>query len=177
MLGTVVKVAVAGIAVREGAEQFIELRERRRIFAQARDYAHSLGKPLLVAGSPWRGFTHPCGDVTIDISPRKAEFCGGEIADIRDIPYSDHYFGAALASHILEHLPTIEDACQALDEMHRVADKVFVVSPHKTSIMAWLHPNHHLWIMPSGDGYIIEQRGQRTEKARDKSYIISLSVL
>jgi hypothetical protein len=168
--------AIAGTVLREGVQQSIEVKERRQVFNQARDYADSVGKPLLVVGSPKFRFNHPCGDVTIDISPEMAKFCNGLVADIREIPYPNGYFGAAFASHVVEHLATIKDADAAFDEMERVADRVFIVSPHKSSLMAWIHPKHHLWVTPSGDGYIIEQRGNKS-LPREESYVISLEVL
>ena len=60
------KLLIAGVAVREGVIQLNELQERHQIFAQARGYADSVGKPLLVVGTPKHGFSHPYGDVTID---------------------------------------------------------------------------------------------------------------
>jgi hypothetical protein len=168
--------AIGGIIVREGIQQGIELNERRQVFKQARDYANSVGKPLLVIGAPKLRFNHPCGDVTIDISPEMAKFCNGLVADIREIPYPSGYFGAAFASHVVEHLATIEDAKAAFDEMERVADRVFIVSPHKSSLMAWIHPGHHLWVLPSGDGYIIEQRGN-APLPKEESYVISMEII
>lgn len=165
-----------GIATKEGIQVAIELKERRQVFRQARDYADSVGKPLLVIGAPKFRFTHPCGDVTVDISPEMAKFCDGQVADIRAIPYASGYFGAAFASHVVEHMPTIEDAVTAFNEMERVADRVFIVSPHKSSILAWLHPGHHLWVTPSGDGYIIEQRGKGNLR-NEESYVISMEVI
>jgi hypothetical protein len=168
--------SIVGIAIREGVQQSIEVKERRQVFKQARDYADSAGKPLLVVGSPKFRFNHPCGDVTIDISPEMAKFCNGLVADIREIPYPDGHFGAAFASHVVEHLATIEDAKAAFDEMERVADKVFIVSPHKSSLMAWIIPGHHLWVTPSGDGYIIEQRG-KGGLPKEESYVILMEVV
>ena len=166
---------IAGIAL-EGIQHSIELKERRQIFKQARGYADSVGKPLLVVGTPKLAFPwHPCGDVTIDITPNIPTYCQYQIADIRDIPYHSGYFGAAYASHVVEHLATIEDAKAAFDEMERVADKVFIVSPHKSSLIAWIHPEHHLWVTPSGDGYVIEQRGNGDSK--EESYIISMETV
>ncbi|MBA7644273.1 hypothetical protein ES703_52015 [subsurface metagenome] len=151
---------ILGIAaIHEGAQQVTEGEERWQVYKQARAYADSVGKLLLVVGVPkFDEFNHPGGDVTIDISPDVPTSCDYEIADVRDIPYPDKYFGAAFASHILEHLSTMEDACRALDELDRVADMFFIVSPHKSSIMAWLHPEHRLWITENEDGYRIEQR-------------------
>ena len=173
---TAVKIILAGLVAREGMQQAVELGERRRVFNQAREYADSIGLPLLVVGTPKWGFNHPCGDVTIDIQPGLGGNCEVEIADVRSIPYPTGYFGAAYASHVLEHLPTVDDAVMALDELERVAEKVFVVSPHKSSIAAWLYPGHHLWITASGDGYIIEQRGSGKALPREKSYVVALVV-
>ena len=170
-----IKVLLAGVGVREGIVQLNELNERRQIFEQARAFADSKNRPLLVVGTPKHSFTHPFGDVTIDNDPDRLGQGNTELADVRNIPYPNHYFGAAYCSHVLEHLATTEDAFQALDEMERVADKVFTTSPHKTSIVAQLYPGHHLWITPSGDGYIIEQRGQGEPK--EKSYVISMQII
>jgi len=171
-----IKAILIGMAIREAVTVTIEVSERRSVFNQAREYAGSVGKPLLVIGAPKR-FTryHPCGDVTIDIDPNIPTDCEFQVADVRDIPYPDGYFGAAFCSHVLEHLSTVEGAAQALDEMERVADRVFVVSPHKMSLIAWIHPEHHLWVTPSGDGYIIEQRGETPR--REEAYVVSTQVI
>lgn len=176
MIPAIIKAGLTGLVIFEGTEQVIERSERNRVFQQARDYANSTGKPLLVVGSPKSNpfaAHHPCGDVTIDIDPELNSYCDFQIADVRAIPYPSYTFGAAYISHVLEHLSTIDDAFQALDELYRVADHVFVVSPHKASLIAWIHPEHNLWITPSDDGYTIEQRGNRF-KTEEKAYTISL---
>jgi len=170
-----IKLLLAGIGVGEGIIQLNELQERHEVFEQARAYADSRSKPLLVVGTPKHEFSHSFGDVTIDTDLNKLGQGNTEIADVRAIPYPDGYFGAAFCSHVLEHLPTIEDAFKALDEMERVADSVFTVSPHKISLIANIYPGHNLWITPSGDGYIIEQRKQGTP--RKESYVISMQVI
>lgn len=155
-----IKEGLTILAIQQVMEHLRELDQRRVDFQQARDYSDSVGKPLLVVGTPKFVFNHPCGDVTIDINPDVAKWCDTEIADVRAIPYPDQYFGAAFISHVLEHLPTVQDAYDALEELHRVAEKVFVVSPSKLILVAWLHPEHHLWVTPDGEGFIIEQRGK-----------------
>lgn len=152
------KLFLAGLVAREGVMALQQIYDRQKIFRQARTYADRVNKPLLVVGTPKWGLYHPCGDVTIDIGPGWGQACDVEIADVRDIPYPSEYFGAAYVSHVLEHLPTIEDAFIALDELERVADKVFTVSPGKGMIVNWAYPGHYLWVTPSGDGYVIEQR-------------------
>jgi len=169
---------IGSIITKELMEQNIEVGERREVFQQARGYADSVRKKLLVVGAPkdlpW-GENHPAGDVTIDISPNIDSKHEYKVADVRKIPYPAGTFGAAYISHVLEHLPTIDDAAKALNELHRVADRVFVVSPHKSSVSAWLHPEHHLWVTPSGDGYVIEQRGVDTTKKA--SYVVSMEIV
>lgn len=155
-----IKELFIGVVVVQLIETLREHHERDVVFIQAREYADSVGKPLLVVGTPKFVFNHPCGDVTIDINPDVAKWCDTEIADVRAIPYPTQYFGSAFVSHVLEHLPTVQDAYDALEELHRVAEKVFVVSPTKISLMAWIYPEHHLWVTPDGEGFIIEQRGK-----------------
>ena len=144
----------------EGAVFAGEVGERHHAFAVVQSIARASGKPLLVIGRPrWIG-THPCGDVTVDIDPQVLVSCptGGQVADVRDLPYPDQMFGAALCAHVLEHLPTPADARQALQELHRVAAHVNIVSPTRLGLWGWWHPDHHLWIDHRSDGWFIEDR-------------------
>lgn len=160
-----IKEALLAAAGVETIIRIAEIGERQQAFVRARDYADNAGKPLLVVGTPRLGWLyHPCGDVTIDINPARTKYCDTQIADVRDIPYPNGYFGAAFVSHVLEHLPTVADAYTALGELDRVAEKVFVVSPHKICLYAWIHPDHYLWITQDGDGFIIEQRHRKPAK-------------
>jgi hypothetical protein len=137
----------------------VEDRERHIKYTQSREYADQVGKPLLVVGAPKRNWpSHPGGDVTIDLDPNVDSLYHYEVADVRDIPYPNQYFGAALCSHVLEHLGTKEDAIIAMNELYRVAECVFICSPRKYNIYAWVHPQHHLWITEKPNGYYIEQR-------------------
>lgn len=151
-------VLLTGVTAHEGLLQLGELQMRHRTFNMAQDHANNVKKPLLVIGTPKHAFSHPCGDVTLDIDPGNG-YCDVEIADVRAIPYPNEHFGAAFCSHVLEHLATVDDALLALAELERVAGKVFIVSPHKSSIIAWMYPGHHLWITETEDGFKIEQRG------------------
>jgi len=110
-------------------------------------------KTVLVVGAPRLPYplSHPCGDVTIDIDPKAIECCsGGELADVRSIPYPDKYFSVAYVSHVIEHLPTVEDAELAMSELRRVADHVVIVSPHWFDIINLVHPGHYLIVEPEG---------------------------
>jgi len=153
------------IAVYEGLQQAREIAERLEAYREAEAYARSRGKPLLIAGMPRSPWTHGAGkreygDVVLDINPLVLNIINGVgvRADVRWIPYSDKHFGAALVSHTLEHLRTKEDALMALRELNRVADRVFVVGPSKTSILAWLHGEHRLWVQVENEKVVVEER-------------------
>jgi hypothetical protein len=162
------QVAILSLTAWQGMVVLGEEQERRAKYNQAANAAVAAGKPLLVIGGPYgtsgvrAAFSlaaHGCGDICLDIDARACQSCPSQmVADIRRIPYDDGYFGAAIASHVLEHLETIDDAVRALDEMHRVADRVWIASPGKSSVIAWLHPGHKLWVEETAHGIIIEQR-------------------
>lgn len=166
---------ILGIFLGVGGWQLIVLisenRDKDRKYQAASSYALERNKPLLVAGGPFGitrrrrffgfGMAHGYGDVCLDINPRAFEGSPcGVVADVRHIPFADKSFGAAFASHLLEHLPTTDDAKQALDELHRVAEAVFVVYPYRQSIAGWIIPDHHLWIWQKGDITYLKQKGR-----------------
>ena len=71
-----------------------------------------------------------------------------------------------LSSHLLEHLGSVEDVALAWNEFHRVADAVFVSLPGKDSLMAWLAPEHNLWVQQVGSGILkVEERWRGGRKA------------
>jgi len=137
---------------------------RGPVYDDARRTADLLGLPLLNVGCPGNGLLspHPCGDVCIDLDPGRLACCRSAhpiLADVRDIPYRDGYFGATMASHVLEHMLTVEDAKQALSELVRVSQgRVFIAYPSKLNPMAWFHPDHHLWVIETPEGLVFEQR-------------------
>jgi len=156
-----------------------EIWEKNRKYKAACAHAQEKGKPLLVAGGPWgisrrrRWFigtpSHGNGDVCLDIDPRAFEdHPKGVIANVTHIPFSNKCFGAAFASHLLEHLPTVDTARQALDELNRVAEAVFIVYPSRQSFAGWIIPDHHLWVWQKGNITYLRQRGKASgEKAAD----------
>jgi len=151
------------IAIYEAIQQARELAERHEAFREAEEYASRRGKPMLVVGKPRVPWSHPTRStrvrtVVIDISPAVVRLLDGVIADIRLIPYPDGFFSSALVSHVLEHLRTREDALKALQEVKRVAERIWIVSPHKTSLLAWLNGDHHLWVELEDGEVIIEER-------------------
>jgi len=147
-----------------------ETMDKNRKYQAASTFAAEQGKPLLVVCGPWgskpfrRWFRKPAhgfGDVCFDINPRAIEGhpCG-VIATVTRIPFADRSFGAAFASHLLEHLPTTDDAKKALDELNRVADAVFIVYPSRQSVAGWVIADHHLWVRQEGNKTYIKQRGK-----------------
>jgi hypothetical protein len=141
---------------------FAEEADRWQAYREARATADALGKPLLNVGCPRKyPMKYPCGDVCLDIDADRLSLCQSAypaLADVRDIPFPNGYFGSALASHVLEHLDSEADAEQALSELVRVADYVFIVSPTRLSVSAWLHPGHHLWVNHRDGGVMLERR-------------------
>ena len=182
---TVVLLITAGVIVALGAWQFfvwiIETRDKDRKYRAARAQADACGKPLLVAGGPWGGRgirnlirlpAHPNGDACLDINPRAIAGCPNAVlADVTRIPFADGAFGAAFASHLLEHLPNTRAAETALAELHRVADVVYIAYPYRQSLGGWLTRGHHLWVRQKGGTVLLTQRGRSVDKAdRHRSF-------
>ena len=112
---------------------------RQPIFEMAKGIAASLGKPLLNAGCGY-SFVEE-SDVNLDITPRNVpRFVQGDIQDLS--MFEDKRFGAAYASHVLEH---VDDPDLASRELQRVADHVFIVTPFPIFPTAWF-PLEHKWI-------------------------------
>lgn len=144
-----------------------ENKERILVYDEALKYSRQVKKPLVVIGGPkgntkagiiFGKWAHGAGDLCIDINE---EACGNANylnADIKQIPLPDKYAGAVFVSHVLEHLNHKEDCIKAIQEITRIADRVYIVGPHKWNPFAWLHPDHKLWILVSENGIVIEQR-------------------
>ena len=165
LLGTVLGVGSWQIIV-----WFSETIDKNRKFQEANSFAAEQGKPLLVVGGPWGNKrvrhwlnmpAHGNGDVCLDIDRRAIDGhpCG-VIASVTRIQFSDNSFGAAFASHLLEHLPTTNDAKQALAELNRVAEAVFIVCPSRQSVAGWVIADHHIWVWQKGDRTYFKQRGK-----------------
>ena len=146
-----------------------QLVERHQKFKAALAEARARAKPLLVVGRPKLAINHPCGsaafgDACLDLDPKVESQCPevGVTADVREIPFGNGHFGAAVAMHVLEHLPTVGDVTLAWNELWRVADTVFVACPHKYVLGAWLPADHYHWIHQDADGGIwVEPRTRR----------------
>lgn len=136
--------------------------ERTLKYEQGLAYSRRAGKGFLVVGTPkfmpWqpRG-NHPCGDVHVDLDPRVLRECPvAKVADVRALPFADGEFGAVATMHVLEHLPSVEDALLAWQELQRVADLVLVAGPSPLNPIARLVPDHGLWAyqLPDGNLYV-----------------------
>jgi len=165
---------VLGVCLGLGGWQLVvwlsEIRDKNRKYRVASSYALERNKPLLVVGGPWGNKrirhwlnmpAHGNGDVCLDIDRRAIDGhpCG-VIASATRIPFSDNSFGAAFASHLLEHLPTTDDAKQALAELNRIAEAVFIAYPSRQSIAGWVIPDHHIRVWQKGDRTYLKQRGK-----------------
>ena len=169
-----------GFVAQQGAGIVARYTETHEKYDMAREEADRKNKPLLVVGGPagskdayqehWmqplvrtKAFfqikAHGCGDVCVDIDPLSCDGCNYVSANIMDLPFSNKEFGAAFCSHVLEHMPDADGCQRAWSELHRVADVVFVCVPPKTSLFAWMVPDHHLWVRQTGEGVLeVEER-------------------
>jgi membrane protein DedA with SNARE-associated domain len=160
----------------------LEIRDKNKKYRAAVNAAEKSGKPLLVVGGPWgvKEFrkmlnkpAHGDGDVCLDIDRRAlGNHKCGLIASCTDIPFKDKTFGAVFSSHVLEHMPDTEAAKQALSEMNRVAEAVFIAYPSRQSIPAWIIKDHHIWIWQKGEKTHLKQR---KDKVHNKHLIIETS--
>ena len=150
-----------GLAGHQAVVMHSEARERSAKSDLAERTARSLGKPFLVVGGPWGDNPfrkvmniqyHACGDFCVDLDPEACSKCDTRFvqADIRDLPFANKQMGAVLCSHVLEHMPSAQDCSQAWRELHRVAERVFICVPSKQSVIAWLVPDHYLWVQEVG---------------------------
>jgi len=125
---------------------------------EARSFAKSIGKPVLNVGAGTPGSSLRVamlgatlwGDINCDIAASKSTSCGGDnvcYCDAVKLPFPDKYFGAVIASHVLEHM---ENPQAAVAEWNRVADRVYVIVPKWWAPHTWLHPGHR-WVI-SEDG-------------------------
>ncbi len=158
-----------------------EMRDKNKKYEAAITYAREGGKPLLVAGGAWgtkrtrhllKMPAHGDGDVCLDINRKAIDGhpCG-VIASVTHIPFSDKSFGAVFASHLLEHLPSTDEAKKASAELDRIAEAVFIAYPSRQSIAAWIIPDHHLWVWQKGNTTYLKQRGKPAGKSKEE-YIV-----
>jgi len=159
MWRTVAIATISALASHQLEAFATEASERTLLYQMGLRISAHTTKPFLIIGMPKDDY--PCSpDVTIDIDPRVTAVCptSGMIADVRDIPYPDKSFAATFISHVLEHLPSLEDVSLAWREVWRISDTVFVAYPRKANLIAQLAPQHHLWVTPTGTELFVEER-------------------
>lgn len=111
---------------------------RGDVFAQAKERAKAMGKPLVVVGAPDGGVTsgYGCGDITIDLEPSR---CPRSIqADItKRIPLEDDS-AVVFVACVLEYVDDLE---AAMRELRRVSGgNLFVVRVEPWTLTACLYP-------------------------------------
>lgn len=140
------------------AVRVIQYMEREISWVKARSLADDLGKPLLNAGCGgelWHFAADAISrrsDTNLDIVPRNVpNFVLGDVQDLS--MFGDKKFGVAFCSHTLEH---VEDPERAIQELHRVADHVVIITPSWWDIATYFNPDHQ-WLL-SKDGNWVRLR-------------------
>ena len=110
---------------------------------QAREVADRLGKPMLNYGCGATSY----GDVNADVEPREVRnfMLINPIPD--SLPFPNGFFGSVICSHVLEHVP---DPDFLIQELSRVADEVFIITPQPMFLGTWLAPGHRWVFYPDG---------------------------
>lgn len=122
-----------------------EFDERHSAWRSAQAYCNAVGKPLLRIGMRRSPLEPPNGDVTIDVDRVVLSIPGGVQGDERAMQmFASKRFGVAFNEHTMEHLDAPEDVALAVAECLRVADFGYFLFPSAASIVANLHPTHHL---------------------------------
>lgn len=120
--------------------------EKNLVTEEAYKYARARDKPVLDFGCGFR----PRGDYNVDVKPRSApNFIRIQSFARPQLPFSDKFFGSALAFHVIEHTSNPENAVR---ELRRTAEKVFILTPKPFWIMSWLQPDHQ-WIFITNNVY------------------------
>ncbi len=171
-MGQFVLFVIPGVCLAAGVWQLVvwlgEIRDKNRKYKAADSRALKSHKPLLVVGGPWgkKRFrywlnkpAHGGGDVCLDINRQAiGDHPKGVMANVTHLPFTDKSFGAVFVSHLLEHLPGLDEANKAMVELDRVAEAVFIAYPSRQSITAWVMPDHHLWVWQKGEATYFKQR-------------------
>jgi SAM-dependent methyltransferase len=120
-------------------------------------YARSRGKPVLNYGC---GDTD-LGDVNADITRRNLPNFVLIDPSPSPTPFPDKYFGAAICSNVMEHVPDPEALRR---ELERVADRVFISLPNPVFAWSYFYPEH-LWVFVRGKAYRIRGEAPNLERA------------
>ncbi len=126
---------------------------RPAVIAQkAHAYAAKKGKPVINvgAGTPQSSLRvrlfgpQLYGDINCDLNG-KAQCTPKGVCqcDIMNLKFPNKYFGAAIASHVIEHVP---DPQKAVRELMRVADAVYIIVPLWWAPHTWLYTDHKWYV-------------------------------
>jgi len=127
-------------------EQIHNEYEKILVTEKAYNYARKREKPVLDFGCGFR----PRGDYNVDVKPRSApNFVQIQSFESPRLPFPDRFFASALALHVLEHTYNPDNA---LRELRRVAERVYILTPKPYWILTWLHPDHK-WVFITQDVY------------------------
>lgn len=133
------KCAVMFIGGQWVANQIYNELEKNVVTKEAYNYARHRGKPVLDFGC---GII-PKGDYNVDITPRKAKnFKQIRAFEKPHLPFPDKFFASALCYHVLEHTNNPQ---HTVNELNRVAERVFIITPNPFWWRTWLHFGHK-WI-------------------------------
>jgi SAM-dependent methyltransferase len=105
---------------------------------QAHEYALQAGKGVLNISCGHTNYGHVNCDIADREVPNFVKAVPGE-----PLPFPDKHFAAAYSAHTLEHVDSVE---QFLGELHRVADRVYLIYP--LADLLWWNPDHK-WIFYS----------------------------
>jgi len=119
-------------------------RKKTQYYNEALNHCRAVGKPLLNAGC---GFNpNYIGDINYDLIPKeKALLPNYQEGNVENMPFGDKQFGAVICYDTIEH---VDNPKQALAELQRVADKVYIVSPHFWDFLAVFYSTHKWWYYP-----------------------------
>lgn len=162
--------ALAGILLFSGITYALDvLIEPEAQAYHAKEEAKKTGKPVLNIGAGLPGTSLRAfllgptlwGDVNLDIGsninlPKRISEIDPNVVyygDIQSIPFPNKFFGAVLASHVVEH---VSNPQQAIEECKRVADKTFIITPKWWCPHTWLHPGHKWYRTEKGNFLLIE---------------------
>jgi len=132
-----------GFGVWQAVVGLNQVSDRNQKYAAARAYADSVGKPMLMVGGPYGAATlgrifhmkaHGCGDVCLDIDPRACTGCQTVVADVRDIPFPDKYFGAAFCVPDLSFTKIATTAGIKWPSEVRVGDDLLTIAVEKGTV-------------------------------------------
>ncbi|MCW3979381.1 MAG: methyltransferase domain-containing protein [Candidatus Bathyarchaeota archaeon] len=123
-------------------ENLYKIAQRRHAVKKARTFSASVKKPILNYGC----FNTSYGHVNADIEKQPVPNFMLIEPSPSPLPFPSKYFGAAICTHVKEHVPD-PDALEA--ELSRVADRVYVAVPSPAFLWTWVWPEHR-WVFLRG---------------------------